>query len=248
MSSYDEYHERISILVPTRGRYDQLQLMWQSALDTAVHPEHLELVIYVDEDDSNMVIFLDDGEPIVKTPTGGHVSWICGERITLSKMWNECYGLSTGDIVMHGNDDVIFRSERWDMEVREAFRRYPDRIACVHGRDGIHDGNMATLGFYHRYAVNALGYFVPPYFSSDYNDTWLSSVYDAIARRVFVPEIYTEHMHPAVGKGVMDQTHQDRLTRHRQDNVDALYASLIGERMADIVKLERAIQTARVSP
>jgi hypothetical protein len=238
------YHDRISLIVPTRGRHDQLNRMWNSALDTAVHPELVQLVLYVDDDDADMVMYLDEGNPIVGAPTRGHVDWIVGPRRMLSECWNEALPGADGEILGHMNDDVIFRTWRWDMEIREAFRKVPDRIACVHGRDGIHDGNMATLGFYSREWIAALGYFMPPYFVSDYNDTWLSTCADAVGRRFFIPEMYIEHMHPAVGKGPMDQTHQDRLTRHRQDNVDRLYLSLQPKRDEDVMKLRAAIELA----
>src|SRR5207245_455849 len=99
--------------------------------------------------------------------------------------------------------------------------------------------------FYSREWIAALGYFMPPYFSSDYNDTWLSACADAVDRRLFIPTMYTEHMHPAVGKGPLDQTHRDRLDRHRQDNVDQLYADLQPKRDEDILKLRYAIAAAK---
>jgi hypothetical protein len=85
--------------------------------------------------------------------------------------------------------------------------------------------------------VDAVGYFVPPYFSSDYNDLWLFQVAQSIGRLHFLPQVYTEHLHPAVGKGPLDLTHQERLARHGQDGVDALWNSLATERGQDAQKL-----------
>jgi hypothetical protein len=167
----DGYHAPISLLVPTRWRKNQLLGMWDSAQATATHPELLHLVTYIDADD-----------PLAVDAIGIPGTTIVGPRILLSTTWERCYEAASsrwsGGIYWHGNDDVLFRSDRWDMEVREAFRAIPDRIGCVHGRDGIHDGGMATLGFYSQEWVDALGYFMPPYFSSDYNDTWQSTIAD----------------------------------------------------------------------
>lgn len=225
----------ISLLVPSRGRPDRLLGMWESALAFADRPEGLQLVVYLDDDDPTV------GEYVQIVPRA--VIRI-GPRIMLSKMWNVCAALAHGDILWHGNDDVLFRTEHWDTEIRSGFERYADRIACVHGRDGIHDGNMATLGFYSRQWMDVLGYFVPPYFSSDYNDTWLSWVATQAGRRVYLPSVYTEHLHPAVGKGVQDQTHLDRLQRHVQDNVDQLYRDLEPQRKEDVIKILNAIAAA----
>lgn len=220
----------ISLLVPSRGRPDQLSLMWATALETSNGP--IELVYRLDDDDN---------EHYPQLPYSTRLS---GPRVVLSAMWNECADAATGGILMHCGDDIRFRSDGWDSAVRWAFEEYPDRIALVHGRDGIHDANMATHGFLHRRWVETVGYFVPPLFSSDYNDTWLTEVADMIGRRCYLPEVYTEHMHPAVGKGELDQTHRDRLQRHHQDDVDGLYRSTHHLRVADADKLRAVIEAA----
>jgi hypothetical protein len=128
------------------------------------------------------------------------------------------------------------------VQVRQAFEQWPDRIGCVHGRDGIHDGSMATLGFYSDRWVRALRYFCPPIFASDYNDRWLSECADKIGRRAFRSGIYTEHMHPVMHKAPMDQTHIDRLAH--QAEADQRWRDTPAEREADVAKLQAAIVAA----
>lgn len=183
-----------------------------------------ELVLYVDDDDPQLWQYRE------WTNTDPTIELIVGPRVVLSQTWNECAKRAAGNIMWHGNDDVLFRSEKWDEQVRKAFDSQPDKILLVHGRDGYHDERMSVLGFLHRRWIEEMGYFVPPYFVSDYNDQWLSEVADALGRRRFLPEVYTEHMHPNYGKGPMDQTHAERIQRHMQENVDQLYAQLAPER------------------
>lgn len=220
----------ISLLVPSRGRPDQLVGMWESAHATAAHPEQIELVVYRDDDDPT--------EP----PDLGDATVITGPRIVLSEMWNRCAEQATGEILWHGNDDVLFRSAGWDTAVEAAFAAVPDRIVLVHGRDGFQDAALGTLSFLHRRWCDTVGYFLPPYFSSDYNDLWISEVADLLGRRVFLPDVFTEHMHPIIGKGEWDQTHQDRLERGAQDNVGQLYQDLAPQRADDVRKLREAMQ------
>lgn len=222
----------ISVLVPTRGRPDNVRRLLSSAFDTS--ETEVEFVFYVDEDDP-----LGDQTLDVAAREGATVN--IGPRVVLSEMWNECWKLARFDVAMHCGDDIIFRTPDWDVRVLEVFDRYPDRIAFVHGRDGFQDAKIGTHGFLHRRWVDAVGYLVPPYFSSDYNDLWLTEVADALGRRVFLPNVYTEHMHPVIGKGPWDQTHQERLTRHQQDQVDLLYAKLADRRHADVDKLRAVI-------
>ncbi len=223
----------ISILCPSRGRPERFRAMWESAL--SMDEDNVEIVSYHDDDD----------------PTLGDYDWrrgmIIGPRIVLSECWNKCFDASTGDILMHGGDDLEFKTKNWDAIVVQAFAETPDGLVFVHGDDGSpersasHYNQFGTHGFLHRHWADTVGYFVPPYFSSDYNDTWLNDVANMIGRRVFVP-ILTEHMHPDWGKGELDQTHRERLDRHARDNVAGLYASLAPERLRDAKKLMHEIE------
>ena len=204
----------------------------RSARETAANPLDVEFIFYVDDDD----------EASAQEADRLKATAVRGPRIVLSEMWNRCWDEATNDVAMHCGDDIIFRSQNWDLHVLYAFERYPDKIALVHGRDGYQDANLATHSFIHRRWVETLGYFVPPYFSSDYNDTWLTEIADAVGRRVYLPDVYTEHMHPVIGKGTWDQTHQERLARHQRDNVEQIYRDLRGKRLDDVAKLTEAIR------
>ena len=124
----------------------------------------------------------------------------------------------------HCGDDIRIRTPKWDQTVINKIEEFDDKIAFVYGSDGHQPKTFGTHGFIHRNWVNVIGYFVPPYFSSDFNDTWLNEVSQKINRHFFV-DIYTEHMHPMQGKGLWDETHKERLARGAKDEVDALYNS-----------------------
>ena len=214
---------KISILCPTRGRPENVKRLIESLRETAtVMPE---VVLYVDEDD----IAPDVDAVIVR-----------GERITLSKCWNRCAEAATGEILMQCGDDVVFRTKGWDDEVRRAFAAFEDRLIFVHGDDGVYQHRFGTHGFVHRKWIEAVGYFSPPYFSSDFGDTWLNEVANRINRRIYLPFL-TEHLHPLTGKAEWDKTHKERIERGKQDNVEKLYAELAPERMSDVQKLLDAI-------
>ncbi len=220
----------ISVCCPTRGRPDNMRRLAGSIRATALG--QVEVVFYID---------LDDG-PSVATAVELNARHVIGERIVLSDMWNACATAAAGEILMQCGDDIVFRTPGWDAEVTAAFDQHPDHIALVHGDDGIHGQALGTHGFVHRAWVDAVGYFLPPGFSCDMSDVWLNEVADALGRRVYLPKVLTEHMHPIVGKGVLDQTHRDRLAAGRRDGVHALYAARAGERAADVAKLRLVIE------
>lgn len=219
----------ISILLPSRNRPENIERLWNSVKDTVDNLDDIELVIAVDEDDPQLEAYK-KWNPIIMP------------RTVLSIYWNKCYEAAQGPIFMHCGDDIIFRTQGWDTAVKQAFAQYPDNVVFVHGDDGGGNGqNFGTHGFIHRDWAEKVGYFVPPHYASDYNDTHLNEVANEIGRRHYV-DILTEHMHPAFGKGPLDITHQERLQRHRDQNVDSLYASKRDERVQDANKLRELIQ------
>lgn len=228
----------ISILTPTRIRPDNIDRLINSALDTAAEPTKLEFIFYIDNDDNLSEVKLNSMQEALGQD---RVKYVKGDRIVLSEMWNKIQKLATADIMMHCGDDIIFRTQGWDDKVLDAFNEYPDKIVFVHGDDGFWGKDFGTHGFIHIRWVNTTGYFVPPYFSSDYNDTWLNDVSNGLGRRKYI-DILTEHMHPNFRKAEYDQNHKDRLERHRKDRVDILYHELKHLRDEDIVKLKSIIE------
>lgn len=229
---------KISILVPTRGRPENCERLLKSIKETA--EEFPEIVFYKDDDDETPVGIIDKLPiPLIKV--------VRGPRITLSQCWNECAKVATGDILMMGSDDIEFQTKNWDVIAKNAFRGVPDKIIFAHGDDGHWGKQFGTHGMVHRKWMETVGYFVPPYFSSDWCDTWLNEVANALVRRVYLP-MKTEHHHPLFGKAKWDKTHLERLERHKADKVDELYASKAAERQTDVEKLRAVIEAAKTPP
>lgn len=221
----------ISLLLPTRGRPDSLRRLVNSVLETADNPNEVELVVFVDRDD----------ESYDRQNYPDNVRLLYAKRTTLSVYWNMAYERAQGPIYMHCGDDLVFKTEGWDTKVKQAFEKYPDKIVFVYGDDGDPaKKHFGTHGFLHHKWAEAVGYFVPPYFSSDFNDTWLNEVADMVGRKEKI-DIITEHMHPAFGKGELDLTHAERLVRHWRDKMPELYASKGDERKQDAEKLRKVM-------
>jgi len=224
----------ISILVPTRKRPDKMQTLIQSIINTTHNLANVELIFYIDEDDLESIIKLKEVKQLTSALTIKHV---IGPRILLSKTWNRCFEIARGDIIMHGGDDIVFRTANWDIEIENAFNQYDDKIVLVYGRDGFHDEKLSTHGFIHRRWIETIGHFLPPFFSSDYNDTWLFEVATLINRTCYLDSILIEHMHYIVGKSEYDETYREREARGEVDNVKELYTYLAPLREADASKL-----------
>lgn len=239
---------RISLLCPTRNRLKFVIDLIVTAIDNAEKPELLEFIFYVDNDDSSYKSLIKRIRNIYGDIYTDNIKIIHGERIVLSEMWNVCQKNASADIYMHCGDDLRFRTSNWDKIVIDEFNKFEDKILFAYGRDGAFDrtefgkgSKFGTHGFIHKNWVNTVGYFVPPYFSSDFNDTWLNEVAHLLNRH-FEIDIYTEHLHPAVGKYKWDKTHKERLERHKKDNVHELYESMLDKRIEDLNKLKTFIK------
>ncbi len=213
---------KMSLLVPTRGRPSNMERMTLSAFNTAEYKDEVEIIFYLDNDDPDSM----DMAYKLENHYGERIQTIIGNRIILSQMWNECWNIAKSDIGMHCGDDVVFKTESWDALVFEEFRKEKDKILFVYGRDGIVDSeDLGTHGFLHRNWVETVGYFVPPYFSWCYNDTWLTEVSRKINRLRFLPNLYIQHIHPCNGGTPMDATYSEASARGARDKCLEVYNS-----------------------
>lgn len=231
----------ISILCPTRARPFELARMVSSAITMASSPTSIEFLFRMDNDDptgeqSAAAVFADHQfKSRAFTLNGPRHRNMC-------LYWNELLPHAHGDVLMLANDDIIFRSAQWNVQVERAFDQWPDRIGLVGGDDGASHGAAIPHPFVTRAWTDTLGYFAAPYFESDYGgDTWNEDVARRIGRRCYLPELLIEHMHFIFGKAQRDRTTLDRLERHAQQNPGALYAQLLPKRMEDARKLTQAI-------
>lgn len=206
---------KISLLLPSRQRRNDLIRFYNSAMETADNPKDIEVVVYIDNDDGAY-----DGLELPR------MTIIRGERIVLSEMWNACYKACKGDYLMHCGDDLVFKSKGWDTEMTQAIDSYPGKIAVVWGDDyddGTSRHDFGTHCMIHRNWAETVGYFVPPYFVSDYNDTFFNDVGEKLHVRKYLHHVKVEHMHFSRGKADIDRNTQERLDRHAAYKPEDIY-------------------------
>lgn len=225
----------ISIIFPTRTRINKVQELIDSVEETADDLNEIEFCIYYDNDDIETKNFLH--EILSKRINLKYIT--SNENINLSQMWNYAYtNLATGDIIMHCGDDIRFRTKSWDTTIKHKFDESLDKILLVHGDDGLRRESLATHSFVHRKWIEVSGFWLPPYFVSDYNDTWLDDVATKLNRKIYLPDIYTEHMHFSCGKSQMDDNTNRRLERHSKENPGVIYIQKTNERLEQVEKLK----------
>lgn len=112
--------EQISVLVPTRQRLPQLASMITSFELTRTGCS--DLVFRVDDDDL----------PTMEYLLGGNWTIVTGPRHngyrSLPRFFQELRYAATGDVLMCGNDDMLFQTQGWDAIVLAEANKYPDGL------------------------------------------------------------------------------------------------------------------------
>jgi hypothetical protein len=175
---------KISVLVPTRQRLARLETLLASYART-VHPlnHDAELVFRVDDDDHDTALFL---------AALGHLMIVGPRRQgyqSLPSFFNELLPASTGDVLLCGNDDMVFKTPGWPALVLAAANLFPD---------GLFDLGVTTLNETHypfsiisRAAAERLGFVWDPRIF--WGDLFLRDVMAAFGRSVMIPAVEIEH-------------------------------------------------------
>lgn len=231
---------KIAVVLPTRNRPNLLKRFVDSLFDTCSNKDNISVYLYIDDDDRLTEFCIK--ELSHKYPL--KIFSLIGPRIIMSDMVNKLLPLVKEDIFFFGGDDLVLRTKNWDLEIIEKFNSIEDKIALLYGDDMTLDDKMrffATHPIIHRAWVNCLGYLAPPYFSSDYADTWLNELADTLGRK-FKLNFVNEHMHWTFGKSQLDSTYVENRKRFSKDNPPKIYNSLTDARINDLNKLKSVMR------
>jgi len=197
-----------SILTPSRNRPHRLKTFVDSVLDNAKYIDNIELLIYVDNDDSAI-------EQYKQMQGYRNIFIIFDKPISISKSWNTMAEQCKGDIMIMGNDDLEYRTMHWDILLLTELQKYPDQIYVAWMEDGINADKHCAFPIISRKWYQTLGYFTPGVFNFGYNDTWIYDIGKRVNRCHYIPHIKAEHMHFSANKSVYDDTYARNRTKQR---------------------------------
>ena len=194
---------QIAILTCSRGRPKRLFNFLNSVHKLAYKPERIKSYNYIDSDDQSIEIY----KEVLKSRT--NTSLFIGPSQSVSKSWNVIAekAINEGaDILITGNDDMLYRTIGWDNLLEREVNKYPDRIFCMWFEDLINGPNHCAFPIISKEWYGVLGYFFPGIFNFGYNDTWIYNIALLIKRAHFIPYILNEHLHFTTGKMKADET------------------------------------------
>ena len=196
----------ISIILPTRGRPKLALSFMNSLVDMADHPDHIEIVAIVDDDDQTRDLIEFGRCHFLKVTTSRQTMGIYNQLGVIH---------SNGSIVALGNDDVIVKSKGWDTTYRQIHDQYPDEIYLAYPNDKNKRSSLCTFPLFPRALfVNAPGVLNSSYKGAfiDYHlmDIFMRLRWHKLDRITYLKNVIFEHNHFRAGKSEFDQTYADR--------------------------------------
>jgi hypothetical protein len=230
----------ISLLLPTRGRPELARRFLQSVVEQSVHPEDVEVILYMDDDD---------------TPSHGidypglNIQRIIGPRQTMGAYNSDCLAKSSGEIIVLVNDDMVIRTQGWDERLRKLDASVVDKIYLAYGNDMFKKGDLCTFPILSRKTCEVLQ---EPYhraYRGAFIDYHLMDIFKRLqhagyARIFYQEDVVFEHLHYRTGKAPIDATYT---ARGRFDD-DMLFVGLAPVRAASLALLLNAINGAEPAP
>jgi hypothetical protein len=239
--------KNIAILTPTRARPGRLDTFIESVYQTAANPERVFCWNYIDDDDPRVKAYTDYADRqhdnscnLISEKDSVSVSWNTLALYATSKELTD----NVADILVMGNDDLIYRTQGWDTIVEEESNKFPDEIYCMWMEDLINGEKHCAFPIVSRKWYTTVGYFTPGVFNFGYNDTWIFDVAKRVGRTHFIPNVVNEHMHFTAGKSVMDDTYERNRTQERGNLYEkdkVIFEDTASKRQADAGKLMEVI-------
>ena len=236
----------ISILTPTRQRVSRLSDFVLSVYQHTEEKNRLEMLMYIDSDDPNKEHYMDYYDYLqTEFKDFMRVLFVCGEPQSVSKSWTDLYKKSVGDIIIMGNDDLIYKTPSWDRMVELESNAYEDDIYCMWMDDRINSDIHCAFPIVSRKWCDTLGYFTPGVFHFGYNDTWVFDIAKRVNRCRFLGGVVAEHLHFAANKSTYDETYAKK--RHEQNSYALdrhIFESeeMVQRRVADAEKLKKVMK------
>lgn len=194
-------HPRLSLLVPTRGRPAQLRRFLDSLADTTSHPDAVEIILVLDDDDPASAVRHERFRIVHAVGPPGR---------TMGQLNQAGYLAASGDFVMLLNDDVIARTPGWDERVGPWLDAFADGVVLVHVNDTLMREYLCTFPLVSRPFCELGGGVCPPEYRRYRIDDHVEDVFNLLAalgekRTIYLPDVVFEHTNGVqVAEGVRE--------------------------------------------
>lgn len=194
----------LTMIVPTRGRPDNLRQLW--AAWRATSSSYSQLVAAIDTDDPEHDQYWRVRDEIGDDP---HFKMITGPRLRLGPTLDLAAREAADRSFAVGflGDDHRPRTVGWDTAYLAELRRLGTGI--VYGDDLIQGPNLPTQVAMTSDIVLATGHMLPPGLIHLYVDNAWKSLGEALGALTYLPQVVVEHCHPIAGTAAWDDGYRE---------------------------------------
>jgi glycosyltransferase involved in cell wall biosynthesis len=158
----------VSVLIPERGRPEQLDRLITALIEAAGADENYEIIVQWDDDDEAWR----DRTPHEHVRT----RYLRRPRApTLGEKLNQLAQEARGGIIAWLANDVVMETRGWPARYREAGEKLPNGIGVMYPRDPLHPDHASYYAMT-REMYAGVGIFAPPWFPYWFCDTWWTEV------------------------------------------------------------------------
>lgn len=189
--------DAILVIVPTRGRADNVARLAGEFTATATGCAHLLLAVD-DDDPTNLPVGDLDTVTVTRAPRNGFAPRLNDEARRHAGDW---FALASW------GDDHVPRTPGWDRRVLDTLHEMG--TGWVSGDDLVHGPAIPTAWAQTSDIVEALGWMTPPALAHLYVDNAQRDLAEAVGRFRYLPDVIVEHAHPIVGKAPWDALYDE---------------------------------------
>lgn len=184
-------NNKISLLLPTRGRPQLLRRLFQSILDNTQDLNNVEIIMCLDDDDPQSHKIDEPRLNIVK---------LIGTKSTMGDYNTRCLNHSTGDIIILLNDDLTIDTLGWDRIISDFVLTIPDEIFMAYPNDTESRGNMCTFPIMTRKTCEILSNPYPKDYEALFIDQHIFDIFIRLRhlgknRMFYLDNVIFEHKH-----------------------------------------------------
>jgi len=224
----------ISLLLPTRGRPALVERLFKSIAETTAQPERVEIILYVDDDDTSSHHLDSESFRVVR---------IIGPAMSMGGYNSACLEQARGDIIILANDDMVIRTPGWDNMIAEMDAGFTDKIYLAYGNDLFKKGDLCTFPILSRRTCELLVEPYPVAYRGAFIDVHLFDIFKRLqhagfSRMRYLNDVVFEHLHYRTGKAVCDETYK----RRGRFEDDPTFIAMAGARSTGANRLLNALR------
>jgi hypothetical protein len=215
--------------------------LFASIAERASHLDQVEVVLYVDEDDTGSHDLDSKDFRVVR---------IIGPALTMGGYNSACLQKAQGDVLILANDDMVIRTPGWDDRIRAMNAEFQDQIYLGYANDLFKKSRFCTFPILSRRTCELLVDPCPVAYRRAFLDVHLFDIFKRLQHAGFdriryYDDLVFEHLHYRTGKAPYDETYVHARSGRFTD--DPTFIALTATRSTAANKLIGAIRNEPVA-